>query len=305
MLAQIESSTSHTGLAHALFSHSVPLGFLSQDSVVLLDESGEFDAPDTGTHLHRTLEQLQRDTSFCMSIMQVYDPSLGRMVSKHIPCGNWRNHMCERCFARRASKYQVALNKAVQQPTPLHIVRADDRTARQIVRKYGKDNCMRLPQSDGGNFIFVATPDLIGEPIDQSNAFGLDWNVLANTPQGKNISGKLQEKEQVEAGDSTKVSTMCFLVTNLDPTQIADAEQEAYESTSTLDPHTDSDLKDALKDREAAFVDAIEKRGGEVIYQRRLYVNVILSGIDWINNSENSHRALYARVVRPYYESWR
>ncbi len=276
-------------LATSLFSSVASLNILDSD---------EIEKPKREPRSHA---DLQRDTSYCMHVGQNYQSATGRAWSRAHPCGNWRNRICVHCFDQRLKKFKVRIRQAIQEDENVKLLHTDDHTATQIVRKYGKSNCLRFPRRDSIHSIFISTPDDIGEPVSLSSLEDLDWIVLADTPNGSNVSGNLKGKTPSKKSDETvNVSTTCFFVSGLEPEKIADAEQEAYEATPLPTPTTREELQASLRIREIAYVKAVERRGGKIAHRREVRSNVILSGLQWNSDDAKSHAEVRQGIVRPY-----
>lgn len=123
-----------------------------------------------------------------------FDIELGTWVAVMHRCDLWRDGFCPRCYDSRKRWLRKltfqALDKAMDKDRALKATSLDKDEADELCRKLGKANYARRPTKDG-DVVFTLDESVEGEEVDFDNFDSLDWDALTDTPEGRNLSGKL------------------------------------------------------------------------------------------------------------------
>jgi len=210
------------------------------------------------------------------SWVRYFDPATG--IHKRAPytCGLWRDKLCPRCFEQRIGYLRGRILKALvnarQEEVSILTVRADSNQSRSLTRRLDKEDYARYPVSEDKDLFFIhgdaegIKPSDDAQPVTYDEVDAMDWEEIALTPRGR-ISGGLGYSKPEEQEYKVTMETI-VLDSSTTAAQQKEALATAYKETIDLNPQTEEEVQQAVKERLSAYEKALIAAGGKVFSRR-------------------------------------
>ena len=240
------------------------------------------------------LDRLIERRSHCgKQAIRYFNPETGRYKKGVYRCDLWRDAFCQPCFERRVERLRGRAQRAVLDAwhdgeRMLRIVGPMGKDeASRFVRSLPKSSYLRRPTADG-DVILMDDNTGNGSELDYQSVTDLQWESLASTPEGRNVSGDLGKPENDEPEDGTFEVEVKSVVIHDDtsPEQEEAALLQAVEETADLSPTTPEEVQEAVKQRTDAFVKALKQAGGSILSSRIIKLKCQISCISWSSYTE-------------------
>lgn len=251
------------------------------------------------------LDEIQHKIAQCGKFGKYVNPLTGTFDSHPNYCHQWHTDQplwCEGCVQRRQNELFMQLRDAItNSPSPMTMmVFGDQADLDQVLagEELTKDKYHRLPTATTDR---ILVPEHTARQLhEKAAAIGvtyeksdfnaetlatLDMRDLSQTPTGRRQSGSLT-KPNVIATVSERVPVQVIdIVAEGD---LKAAERDAYAETADLNPHDAIELEAAIAIRTAAYVDAVLRRGGQILLRSVRFVPVEITRISWIKTNSFS-----------------
>lgn len=231
--------------------------------------------PDEDSEDADKLESRLRRAAYCMAQLKCRDPLTGIMRTVSHPCREWR--ICPRCKKQRVKTIRERVERAVT-AGPVRWLLTDDDHAKRLVRKYGKELVLRLPQANDKSTIFIATSDPIGTLINDKPP---RWERVVETPEGQHISGSLGNLPAKDDTELVSIKQSIYAIEGLTDEQMAQADRKAIAATRDMNPQTPEELEKAITKRDQLYLGAAKKMGATVEFRRMIRTPVDVDLIRW------------------------
>ena len=221
----------------------------------------------------------------CGSWYTFFSPQDGMRKSAQFQC---KLKECPSCGERRGLELKDRLESLIRS-SGVNMAKGLDIS---VIRKIGKENYLRLPQSNGTEIIFLDPSTGYGEEIPFFYFEEIDWTRIQNTPDGRITSGNLGKKE-TSSGDGYRVAVTTY---EIDPqfSKIAkECEMRAIAQTYKMNPRTESEIQESINQRQ--FYYEFYLKTNNVVYETgSKYAFGKLCLTDWSSGISQSFSTLRA-----------
>ncbi len=174
---------------------------------------------------------------------------------------------CDFCRNKIAEDIKDRIKKAIAHFGSLRFVSGNRKDIGKIVRYYGKESFLRLPQEDGTDFVFIVTDASIGVELDSDTFNGMNFDDVARSPKGCRQSGELGREKKNEEEFKYEISAYENVVDK--PNLIMPSYKKATCSMGIVDsPVNVQELQSLIDKRNGLFVANFITLGG-VVYETR------------------------------------
>lgn len=226
------------------------------------------------------------------------EPSSGMYKAVHFYCGV--HTQCERCLNYRAVQFRSELSRALVDDQQVHIYRMDADEADTFVRHMARLHYMRYPGAEQDTVVVRA--DVVqefeleaGEVLSSTNVDSFDWQSIANTPEGRKISGNLDNIRKAPSTEGTTIRTFT-LISGAPEDLTSQALRQSIEETEGLNPQTAEDLEEAIYRRMSRAMNLILEEGYAAVMHMshaKLSPNIQLKWTEYAR--------IYREARNPYY----
>jgi len=253
--------------------------------------------PETGRGTS-SLEKQEARAAQCGQTFSHFNPETGRPGFYERKCGMFR--LCDRCLEERANGFRIEMSRAAEQhgwAFFMKVVSPEER--KSFVRQFKRSEYRCFPLEDGSFLIFYVnrnrSPDKnleswenlseedLRDELGGEVAFHLvdvqNWNSIAKTPEGKNVSGNLG-KPAISSKDRAVVENWAIR-SDLTLDQERACLEQACKETSDLDPHTPEEVEAALAVRKDAALRILKEHGAKKIECFSIRESIRISHINW------------------------
>lgn len=259
--------------------------YMPDDTEYVLLPGGQWVRPNVAARVER-----------CGTLMRGVDPATGEPSYYRYKCG--MPSLCIRCQHERMKEEKARVSRATEDGH-VYMSVVSEGEARSLVRKLrdtaGATSYRRYPMNDGMVAILHLAEGVGGE---RTSVDDVDWNALTQTPQGKNISGKLQETLSKPEPQEDAVVVQTEYLAPEKPNgmawvdfedRVADAWELAVLKTAHLAPDLET-LQMCMRERMNAFRLQLHEVGIHVTFCVYRYAKLYRSQVDWVPYNEKIRR---------------
>lgn len=191
------------------------------------------------------------------------DPISGMYKSVHFYCGLYTQ--CERCLTHRAGKLKREFYVALEDEKCVNMYTLSIADADNLTKQLSKQEYIRYPGANedivGVRADVAAQWELLGGVvINADNVEYFKWRDVANTPEGRKISGNLDGIRKSPNSKGTSIRTFT-LVSGAPENVQHDALRQSIMDTAHLNPQTPDELQDAIYQRISRATNLILEEG--------------------------------------------